>query len=658
MAPFIGCAEVKMAWLLMILVGGLYLRTLPPTVTYGGDCGELIAASYTLGLPHPTGYPFYLLLGRLFASLMPIGTVAFRYNLLSAFCGVLAVGLVYKVVYLLTADVLASFVAGVALAGSYVFWAQSLIAEVYALHALAVALAVFSFLRWRATGDRRWLYSLALTFGLGLGNHSSLFLLLPAVLIGVVLRRREAPVRGRNWAVGGALLLAGLLLYLYLPVRSAQHPLLNWGQPDTWERFWAHVTGRQYADRMFAFSLPEVIARLRPFGKVFWGQFPWLFPLGFWGAWELGRKYRDVAALTGTAIVLYSLVFLNYDVGDVWNYFLPAYLLWAIWMGIGLAAAYRALVNKPKWTAISGFWGLTFAVTVALARQYWYVLPYTDYSSNRRAEETARAMLNAVEPNAVLLAVDDEFTFSLWYLQYVEGIRPEVQVVMLDYREPPRQVAWAQQFLAETVPQRPVYLTYWSPTLAAGWFLEGRGMLVRLRAKPRPPACYPPSTYQFWVTVGGRLEVAHFQVKPVTVKRGGLATVTLHWRFVPYPFPARGAPPSLPPARGGKGGGGGVFFPVRLWVVNVAQGPPIGFVGAGFKPAGEVRVPIHMRPQTVYWSQTETLHSPPDSGRDWIEGTLFLGVPRNALAGNYRVYFQAADVPSLVPVGWLQVVHR
>jgi len=68
-----------------ILVFGVYLFTACPTV-YLGDSGELTAAAFSIGIPHNSGYPLYVLLGKLFC-LIPLGSIGFRVNLMSCFFG-------------------------------------------------------------------------------------------------------------------------------------------------------------------------------------------------------------------------------------------------------------------------------------------------------------------------------------------------------------------------------------------------------------------------------------------------------------------------------------------------------------------------------------------------------------------------------------------
>ncbi len=74
----------------------LYAAGACPTI-YVGDSGELVAAVHTLGIPHPSGYPLYVLLGKLWTLAVPVGSVAYRMSLFSAACAALTVGFVHSV---------------------------------------------------------------------------------------------------------------------------------------------------------------------------------------------------------------------------------------------------------------------------------------------------------------------------------------------------------------------------------------------------------------------------------------------------------------------------------------------------------------------------------------------------------------------------------
>src|SRR5690606_35055293 len=120
---------------------------------------------YSLGLVRATGYPVYLLLGKLF-TLLPIGDVGFRLNLMSAICAAATSGLLYRIVRRLTGLSAAALAASLLLAFSYYFWAQAVAAEVYALHTLFVVSLILLLLKWEATRADRWLAAFGLVYGL------------------------------------------------------------------------------------------------------------------------------------------------------------------------------------------------------------------------------------------------------------------------------------------------------------------------------------------------------------------------------------------------------------------------------------------------------------------------------------------------------------
>src|SRR4030065_1289497 len=101
----------------------VYLRTLAPTVMWY-DMGEFATASHVLGIAHTPGYPLYILLGKLF-TLIPIGDVAYRVNLMSAVSAALTVVVVYLIIHRLTGSWLASALGSLTVAFSSPPWGRA-----------------------------------------------------------------------------------------------------------------------------------------------------------------------------------------------------------------------------------------------------------------------------------------------------------------------------------------------------------------------------------------------------------------------------------------------------------------------------------------------------------------------------------------------------
>ena len=191
------------------------------------------------GVPHPAGYPLYLILAKFF-QLLPVGSLAFRTNLFSAVCTVAAALLLFDLIREQTKENL--FSDSLALFGSLAYglspavWAQALVTEVYALHGLLVILCFYFFFRKNVFGGE---WSRGIVFGLAAANHITSILLFP--LLFLYGDRKKIPPR----ALGA---LGGLLLYLTLPLRALASPPVNWGNPSTLRGFWELVSGSIYRD--------------------------------------------------------------------------------------------------------------------------------------------------------------------------------------------------------------------------------------------------------------------------------------------------------------------------------------------------------------------------------------------------------------------------
>ncbi len=144
-----------------------YFRTLNPTVPFW-DAGEFIAVSKILGIPHPPGTPFYVLIGRVF-TMLPWGTAAQQVNGLSLVSGTLTVFLTYLVTLRLArrafgperqdwqewAAIAGGICAALMLAFSDNFWENSVEAEVYQMMSLAQILVFWLGLRWWEAHDQK-----------------------------------------------------------------------------------------------------------------------------------------------------------------------------------------------------------------------------------------------------------------------------------------------------------------------------------------------------------------------------------------------------------------------------------------------------------------------------------------------------------------------
>jgi hypothetical protein len=210
------------------------------------DSGELITAAYTLGIAHPPGYPLWCLLGKLF-TLIPLGSVAWRVNLLSAVLGAMAVGLLALVAGRFTKSFWVSLVAAFLYAGSRDFWGQCVISEVYSLNILLFLLILYLVLRFEDTLRTRWLYLTAFFLGLGLTNHSTLGPLAPVFLGWVFLRHWELFLKPLLLLNLVAAFLLGFSIILYLPMRSAVEPFMDWGHPESFSAAMDHFLRKQYS---------------------------------------------------------------------------------------------------------------------------------------------------------------------------------------------------------------------------------------------------------------------------------------------------------------------------------------------------------------------------------------------------------------------------
>jgi 4-amino-4-deoxy-L-arabinose transferase-like glycosyltransferase len=461
-----------------------YLATLAPGLTFqhfGTDGGDLITAAWTLGVPHPPGYPTYTLLAWL-ASRLPLGTIAYRVNLLSALCASATAGLVS-----LTAQALlpahghrklVAVAAGLTLAFSSLFWSQAVITEVYTLLALFASLFLYLLVRWKQTGRDRYLWLAAFSLGLGLGNHVTLALALPPSLILLWPQRRQW-LRWRTLLPAAGLFLLGMCVYVYLPLAARHQPPVNWGNPQTWPRFLWMLTAEPYRPLSFALKLTSVSDRLVGWARLFGHQFAWWgLAIALGGTWIWWKRDRSIALFGLAWALLVGTYAFWYSAGDSMVLLLPA--LTALSIGWAYGACYlldRLLALGPRWHHTGAV--LLALTPLALLLLHW---PEATLRHDSSGDAYVKQVLGAVAPAALILVRSDKPTFALWYGQYTQTQRPDVAIVSgpllaypwyreqlralypeLDIPEPKPGYAsvdeLVREFLVRSYNQRPSYAT-------------------------------------------------------------------------------------------------------------------------------------------------------------------------------------------------------
>src|SRR5215218_2370574 len=427
-----------------IFVGILYIGTLAPTVLpYGTpdtlDSPMLQTEVTVLGVGHPTGYPTYMMLTHLFIYL-PFGDPAYRVNLASAIYGVAAVFAVYLAGLRLGGRAVAAAAGALAFGLSGSFWSQAVIAEVYTLEALLVALVMLFVLLWRDRRDGRYLLLCAFLVGLSLTHHLTSVLLVPAAWAFVFLTDRRVFSRTGLMLKSLGLFLLGLLPLLYLPLRALIHTPLNEADPSTPWRFLLLVTGGSFLAESSekgrhcspsSLALADASTKLGLFGDHLLGQFPLVLMLvGVLAAVYLLFTDRATAVLLG--VILFgclgqAVVYLQLGIEDFYVFLIPAFLVLGLCISTGLGALLRWVGSLEIGSAARGI------LLVALSA-LMLIFPLSGvrdaYAAHDRSEDyggrrMVRAVVSDVEKGATVL----HHRSPLWYMVLVEGRRRDLTLM-------------------------------------------------------------------------------------------------------------------------------------------------------------------------------------------------------------------------------------
>lgn len=357
-----------------------------------------------------------------------------------------------------------------------------------------------------AKGSKRYptlcLLLAALTYGLSLDNHLSMLLLAPAGLFLISQGNYHALLKPKTLIAVGLAFLLGLAVYLYLPLRASQNPPINWGNPCTWSGFFWLVSGSQY--RRFVFSLPLVHlpGRVCTWANLLMQQFGWWgLLLGLVGLWRCSQNQRLLLAPSLFFFSAVSIYAIGYNTTDSYVYLIPSYLIFTIWLGVGVRHLLAALAQLGERTRIKILvpFGLALLLLLPLV-SLWQNFSSLDLSADLAAYDYGAEIFEVLQPNAIVVANTDQHTFTLWYFAYVVGERPDVAVL----NKALLQYAWYRDNVRLRYPQIampnisndpaiqligviegnvarfPIYLTEYAPQIMARYPFSHQGPLYRL----------------------------------------------------------------------------------------------------------------------------------------------------------------------------------
>src|SRR5687768_11995066 len=502
------------AFVLILFIAAfmLYVRTLASSLLYG-DSAEFQTIAYTLGVGHPTGYPIYVLLAKLF-TFLPVSDVAYRVNLFSAFSAALTVTLVYLITRKLGAANSAAMYGSLVLALMPLFWKHASIAEIYAPSAACLALVLFFVLQWKETNKPGWLFLAGLLGGLSLGIHTTVALSAIAILLFLLLSTRHRV----DWShaslgafVGIIIFLSSFFLLDFLNASAgyfnmAIRPSLSvWDMTQAdfdspFERLAFLYFPPQFKGQFFSASREEVKIRLEDFSTEALSS-SWLALLGFLSLLisrkDSSSRWRE-ALLLIVAFTTFLTFAATYNVFDFHAYYVPVILILVIFVGLGVNAILGviALIPKlPRFTPVLlgiAFLAVGFYPSLNDAASHWkertppgledwerYFFAFPDA---RRLE--TEQIVNSLKENAILFT-DWDRAYNFYYVEHVLQGSTEMDFHETFPQEGETQFAdSAIEYIETNIDKRPIYFTERPSQLSSRYQITSAGSsLFRIERK-------------------------------------------------------------------------------------------------------------------------------------------------------------------------------
>jgi hypothetical protein len=539
------------AIVVFVVAFALYMVTLAPGPV-PGDPSEYIFVPYILGIAHPPGYAFYTLVAKLWQTVVQVGSVAYRTNLLAAFAGATVATLVYGIVWQITAPIPtlpsrgrgsvlpALFAAGSVMAGVDV-WQHAIHSNAHILTALLATVCLFLLVYWRRTQNDRWLYAATFAAGLSVTHHPILAFSFPAYGVFALLVRPRIVTQPRKLLTLAACFALGLSVMLYYLLRGPSAPF---NPLPTLDSALIHVTARGLTVNLFPFGLRDQPTRLIVFWELLRLQYPLVtLLLAALGATWLARRHPKLLALFAV-FLLFNLAFTLNTIQDVLAYLMPPFVVVAMLAGVGLFALPWGIIvfiqrsnhtdtrtpSVNQWIVLIGAALFLSVPLLTIAHN----LPRASLRDYRAGDDWVNAVFEQFagkQQHAVLLARWEALT-PLWVAQYTQGRDLDPADVKLVYIAATSTNPWLDGVFAHWN-EGPVYLADFRRGVWEGGAFrlrpEGRWPFWRVVAPGDMTVSSTPSN-PLNVSAENKIELLSYSLEPTSLRPGEAAHLTLSMR--------------------------------------------------------------------------------------------------------------------------------
>ncbi len=400
------------------------------------DAGEFQTIIHTVQIGHPTGFPTYIIFGKIFDMILPFVAPAWKANFLSLLYTMATLVLIFLILINLTKNKLASILATLSVAFILPIFNYAGLADSHTLDRLFLFSLFYILLKISEKWNLKLWIFFALVFGLGLGNHLFIVCSIPGFVIWIILLfyQKKIPINWKPFVYGFLALILGLSVYSLLLIKGFEGNKINSLYPlNTYSGFISHVMGSDFKDLMFTGGPSKIMSQiLAGFALISQNLTVLSTIIGF-----VGLIYAFIKRFIPTTILFISfcafLVFsTNYPTSDPSRYYANFYEIYIVWVAFGLTGIFLGISkisSKYKYLknifiiVVTGIFVIFVPLNLLLKN-----FEKVDKSKDRNAENYATEVFNSVPPNSVIFCWWNYYT-PLWYQQKILGKRPDVDLL-------------------------------------------------------------------------------------------------------------------------------------------------------------------------------------------------------------------------------------